>query len=506
MTSKDVSRRSFLASALLVGATAATATAGLAACTDDDQEDDTGVGGASVGGSSDSETTDIVIVGAGLAGLVAGLKALELGAKATIIEKQPEGKIGGNSIIAGGLFALPMQDTAQQVEIYYQDMMHKSSDQADPALTRKMAENAYESYYWLLDQGAELADPYQILPYQVNGVFAKPALYQGMPAVFDLLLKNYLDAGGVIHYDSKFKSLVTDNKTGRVVGATAKGPDGLIEIVGKAVILASGGYAGNKLLLEQYLGADADLSMVRGCTYMTGDALAPAQAVGAQLLQMAGMTSVHVGAVHPDNVASSNPGTAVPWLVAINTEGKRFIDESLGYQAHGKAVMNQPGSMDALVMDSVIAEIPTVRPLTLDLYERLGITVQQSDTLEGLAAKIEVPVETFVATINEYNAHVSSDETASGMAVNKAATAFKIETPPFYAFWPLRPGITLTFGGLSIDDTCQVLEADLAPVDGLYAAGEITGGFFNNDYIGGSSLMRSLCFGLIAAESAVSSY
>jgi flavocytochrome c len=498
MEEKALDRRAFLMGTALAGT--GTLLASLwAGCANEN---------ATTGSSANNNTgknseTDLIVVGSGLAGITAALSAADKGAKVIIIEKRGEDQAGGNSRTAGGGYCMPSEDTPEAIELYYQDCMDKSSQRADSALLRKLAENAWSGYRWLLEKDCELLDPVEQKPYHAVVATAAPAMYQGMPILLENLQAKLANAGGQMLYNTKFLDLVNDETNGRVIGVKVRTAEGTKEIIAKGVILAGGGYAANKLLLEQFIGEDADESVVRGNSFITGDVFAPAQKVGAQLVQMGGLNSVHVAAVNPENPSSANPGNGVAYSVAINSQGERFVDESQGYVVHGKAVMSQPGSQDALVFDSKIAEEPLVKSGVIDNFKNLDIPVITADTLEELASKINVPTDAFVMTIGEFNSHVNSDGTTSGLAVNKSAMANKIENPPYYACWPLKPGITLTFGGLSINDKAQVLEADGTAIPGLYAAGECAGGFFVYDYVGATSIPRSVVFGRIAAETAV---
>lgn len=216
---------------------------------------------------------------------------------------------------------------------------------------------------------------------------------------------------------------------------------------------------------------------------------------------MGGLDSIHVAAVSPKNPASGQPSTIIPYAIGINKLGKRYIDESLGYVAHGKAVLDQPGAQVAIVFDQAIADTPNGKSV-IDQFTAFKLDIIKADTLEELAEKIGVPAAAFIETVEKFNAAVTPDGKALAANPPKAACASRIEKPPFYALYPLVPGITQTFGGLKINTKCQVLEADGTPIKGLYAAGEVTGGWFSIDYIGGASLARCLVTGRVAGRNA----
>jgi succinate dehydrogenase/fumarate reductase flavoprotein subunit len=127
--------------------------------------------------------------------------------------------------------------------------------------------------------------------------------------------------------------------------------------------------------------------------------------------------------------------------------------------------------------------------------------VIEADSLSELASKIQVPPTALEQTITEYNAAVKENKALEANPP-KTAFAYKIATPKFYAFSPLVPGITLTFGGIKINDKAQVQEADGRVIGGLYAAGECAGGLYYDDYIGGGSLVNCLVMGRVAGKMA----
>jgi succinate dehydrogenase/fumarate reductase flavoprotein subunit len=168
--------------------------------------------------------------------------------------------------------------------------------------------------------------------------------------------------------------------------------------------------------------------------------------------------------------------------------------------AHGKAAMKQPGQKVALIFDE---EIRRMQPLitSWDVFVRQGIKIVEAGSLQELAQKIDVPPDALVKTVTEFNNAVK-DNQALSVIPPKAALAYKIQTPKFYAFYPLVPGITLSFGGIKINTKGQVQESDGTVIPGLFAAGECAGALFYDDYIGGSSLCNCLVMGRVTGRGA----
>ncbi len=449
---------------------------------------------------AENAQADVVVVGSGLAGMVAAVKAQELGKTAVVVEKSEEVDFGGNSIIAGGTFIIPPTNDQEGIDIFVDDLMKQSSDRGNEALLRIAGERAWESIAWMEGVGAPFVEPTVTEPFRVMGTTPEPGSWS-MPTALNALRDAFEANGGEILFGTKMTKLVFDD-AGKVIGIEARTGRGVTTVLGSCVILATGGYAGNKGLLELFIGPDADEMMVRGRSTATGDGMMAAFAAGAGLCQVGGYEALHIAAVSPDDTASGNPSPGLPYMVAINAEGKRFVDESLGYVAHGKAVAVQPGTKDALIFDAAQAQQNPYVQYVIGLFQEKGLPIHEAGSLAELAEMIEVPPAALEATIAEFNAHVSDDNAATGMAVDKASHAYKMETAPYYALYPLVPGITLSFGGLLVDEKSRVLEPDGRSMPGLYAAGEVTGGLFVDDYIAGGSMITSLVFALIAAESA----
>jgi tricarballylate dehydrogenase len=168
--------------------------------------------------------------------------------------------------------------------------------------------------------------------------------------------------------------------------------------------------------------------------------------------------------------------------------------------ANGKAVMKQPGQTVAMIFDEEIKKLPGVAT-SFKLFQDLQLGVIEADSLSEMASKINVAPTALEQTISEYNSAIK-DGKAPEAKPPKAAFAYKIGTSKFYAFYPLVPGITLTFGGIKINDKAQVQEADGRVIGGLYASGECAGGLYYDDYVGGGSLVNCLVMGRVAGRQA----
>ncbi len=452
-----------------------------------------------VGPEPSVENYDVIVVGHGMAAMTAALAAVERGAKVAVLEKQRKSLYGGNSRVSGGGFCTPQNNSDKAKELFVNDFMKKSRYRADKRMTESLAENVLKDIEWLIGHGFEFLDPEPTPPYNVNVRVAAPGWYRGMPRLLEGMLKKCKEKGMAAYYDTKARELLVDSSAS-IVGVRAETKDGFVDFHAGAVVLAAGGFGGNEQMLENWVGPGAGESMVRGARWVTGDGHRMAEAAGAVLVKMAGIDGIHVGAVHVKNPAAGNPFRILPYCIGINKNGKRYVDESLGYVAHGKAAMSQPDMEVALVFDQQIADMPAGKAV-LEQFEGLKIEPIKANTLAELASKIEAPADTLADTIKQFNTAVSGKK-ALDADPPKTDLAFKIEKPPYFAFYPLKPGITLTFGGIKVDLNRRALQADGQLIKGLYAAGECVGGYFVDDYVGGGSLCRCLVDGRIAGENA----
>jgi tricarballylate dehydrogenase len=200
-----------------------------------------------------------------------------------------------------------------------------------------------------------------------------------------------------------------------------------------------------------------------------------------------------------------------PFAILVNATGKRFVDEGADfrnytYAKYGRVVLEQPGQFAWQIFDQ------KVKHLQRDEYNIRRITKVTGATIEELAGKLEgVNAAQFVKTIAEYNAAVRTEvpfnpnikdgRRTTGLAIDKSNWANTFDAPPFEAY-AVTCGVTFTFGGLRITQTGEVLDLDMKPIGGLYAAGELVGGLFYFNYPGGSGLTSGSVFGRIAGGSA----
>jgi tricarballylate dehydrogenase len=327
--------------------------------------------------------------------------------------------------------------------------------------------------------------------------------------------KRAADKNGIpIFYEARALTLVHGDDGVRGLTVRYRGKTSTLHC--RAVILAAGGFQANPEWRTRYLGPGWDLAKVRGTRFNTGDGIRMALDIGAA--PRGNWSGCH--AVGWDRNAPEFGDLAVgdgfqkhsyPFGIMLNARGERFVDEGADfrnytYAKYGAVILAQPNQFAWQIFDKKVLH------LLRDEYRIRQVTKVSSDTLEGLAAKLDdVNAARALETIKAYNAAVRGDvpfnpnvkdgRSTRGLVVPKSNWANTIDEPPFEAY-AVSCGITFTFGGLRIGTNAQVIDTDGVPIPGLYAAGELVGGLFYFNYPGGTGLMAGSVFGRIAGDSA----
>jgi tricarballylate dehydrogenase len=486
------------------------------------------------------EKFDVIVVGAGNAALCAAIAASEGGAKVLVLEKASIEERGGNSLFTAGGFRFVhagIQDVRQDVlvdlsdaeveqivlpplpeELFYEDLNRVTENQTDPALADLLIGRSRETMVWMRSQGVRFIPMFGRQSYKVDG---KHHFYGGVNieavgggwGLVDSLIKRVEKLGIEIRYATGLRSLLQDQK-GAIRGVRVMGPDGYAEIEGKSVVLACGGFEANPRMRVAYLGAGWESCRVRGTRHNTGDGIQAALDIGAQAF--GGWSSAHAvqwdisAPPFGDRVVLDNfQKHSYPIGIIVNMEGQRFVDEGADFRNHtyakyGREVMKQPKRAAVQVFDS--KTIDMVR----DEYRIKQVTKFTADTLEGLAEGLGIDKEGFVQTVKDFNAAcqpgkynpaVLDGVKTVGISPPKSNWALPLDKAPYTGF-VVTCGITFTFGGLRIDEEGAVQDTTDHTIPGLYAAGELVGGIFYGNYLGGAGLMSGAVFGRLAGTSA----
>ena len=439
-------------------------------------------------------TTDIVIIGAGGAGMTAAINATQAGKDVILVEMMPYA--GGNTTKAtGGMNAAETHYQKEQgiedsVEQFVEDTMKGGHDINDRDLVTIMAENSAAGIDWLDSIGAPLPK-ISFSGGATNQRIHAPEDGSGVGAyLVTALLKKMDELGIKVMYNTKATDLLS--LEGTVNGILAESDDAYYTIHSKAVILATGGFGNNQEMIVRYR-EDLEGTVTTSAPGIMGDGIVMAQAVGADLVDI-DQIQLHPTVEQKTSmlITESVRGDGA---ILVNQDGKRFTDELLTRDKVSAAELAQPGSYAYIIFDQKLRE----GLKATEKYISTGITVQ-GDTIEDLAAQIDVDPATLAETLANWNKCVADKNDAefgrtTGMDND-------LSTPPYYAI-KIAPGIHHTMGGVHIDTGAHVIDLNGKVIPGLFAAGEVVGGVHGGNRLGGNAVADIVVFGRISSASAV---
>jgi fumarate reductase flavoprotein subunit len=448
---------------------------------------------------------DVIVVGAGGAGLAAAATAARAGARVLSVEAGD--RTGGSTALSGGVFYAAgtavqrgrgiHDDTPDAMFHYY---MTLNQYKLEAALVRRLCDDAPAALAWLIELGVRF--PVENL--YVAGVdkIARGHRAEGHGLEIATALEGICNRLGVdVVLRTRVSELVIEH--GRVAGIRVEGEP----LRAGAVVLATGGFGANAELLAR-LYPDAavhgDLTWYIGSPHARGDGLAMGITAGGEICgHNRGLLLVTPGFARDLEVYL--PG----WLVYVNRDGRRFVDETIEYSVLAAVLRQQIGGECFAIFDEAArstARSHPARPAPNWTADRLAELVDagrilRAGTLEELAERIGVRAGALVTTIENYNGDCRAGRDASFF---KGADMLRpVATPPFHAV-RIRPAIVCWTGaGLRIDRDAHVLDRSDRPIPGLFAAGETTGGMFGECYAaGGASIANAIVFGRVAGAGA----
>ncbi len=449
------------------------------------------------------DSCDIVIIGAGTAGISVALRAQELGANVVALERGQE--LGGAAGIrlSGGAFHLAMGPMDLEPEAMLAHVNNVTGGEIAPNLARLVADESKPSIEWLASQGV----PFKPQGGE-HGKFtidprgpSQPGRAFNRAAAPDLAMRNlhfkFIQQGGAIYYGARAQSLARSSDGSRwVVGATGTAA-GDLQIEAPTVVIADGGFQANPELVDRYLWPKASKGSLRALLTATGDGLTMAQKHGAYV---AGEGRGVYGHILHRNAASDENFLPYPMFDELCLKAP-VVDERGVLFEHGAAdgpdlTARMLASADPagywVVLDEPLWTGPakgggpyhaSVNPA----IEERGGRVERGGTVEELAQRCGMNPKSLTEGVERHN----------------ATGATKVATPPFYGI-PVSPGITFTFPGIAINEKTEVLHQSGGVIPGLYAAGCSAGGIHGKagggGYLGGLGI--ALITGKVAAESA----
>ena len=448
---------------------------------------------AAVEKTAESLDCDVVIVGAGGAGLTAAAQAAENGAKVIVVEKMPI--VGGNSLKATG--GMNAADTKYQealgitdsgVDEFIEDTMNGGHQINDRSLVTVMAEESSDAVDWLDAIGAPLpkvaatgGTTHKYLHEPEDGSAVGSYLVEKLNAQAEKL-------GVQIMLNTEATEILTEN--GAAVGIKAESKEHNYTIHAKSVILATGGFGANFDLMASFNPALAN-AVTTNHAGATGDGILMAEAIGADTVDM-DQIQIHP-TVEANTAALITEGLRGDGAVLINAEGKRFIDEVGTRDVVSAAEIAQTGSCSWLVVDQAMVDASSV----IQGYIKKGYTVT-GQTYEELAKAMGVDEAAFAETMKTWNGYVAAKNDPD---FGRTSFAKALDTAPYYAI-KVTAGVHHTMGGLKINTNTEVLKADGSVIPGLFAAGEVTGGVHGANRLGGNAVADFTVFGRIAGAAA----
>ncbi|WP_156904788.1 flavocytochrome c [Ferrimonas senticii] len=438
------------------------------------------------------ETVDVIVVGGGSAGLNAAMAAKMKGASVVLLEKNDY--TGGNSMLAAGGYNA--SETRQQKEkgvpdtkeLFVADAMKGGRNQNDIELVKVLAEHSAEGIEWLESLGANMED-LKFSGGQTEMRTHRPAGgYSVGPHIIDTLRKAAIKHDVDVRVNSRVEKIVL-NDDQSIAGVVVHGRHtGYKMIAADAVILATGGYGMNKEMVAYYRPTMADMTSSNNIT-ATGDGILLAKEIGAS------MTDIDWVQAHPtigkDSRILISETVRGVGAIMVNIHGERFISEMTTRDRASDAVLKQPEQYAWLVFDQQLVE----KKKMVEGFDHLGM-LSKANTVAELA---EITgMKNLAATVTEYNQFYKDGKDPK---FGRSALPADIVKAPFYAV-KVAPGIHHTMGGVAIDTDANVLNLQSWKMEGLYAAGEVTGGIHGYNRLGGNAVADTVVFGKIAGENA----
>ena len=439
--------------------------------------------------------TDIVVIGAGGAGMAAAIMLNQAGKNFVLLEKMPYA--GGNTTKAtGGMNAAETHYQKEQgIEdskaLFAADTMKGGHALNDPELVATMANLSSDAIDWLDTIGAALPKISFSGGASVNRIHA-PEDGSGVGSyLVDRFSAKLTELGVEIMFNTEAKELLTDAE-GKICGVKAESSDTSYTFNCKAVILATGGFGANEEMYTQYR-PDLKGTVTTNAPGATGDGIVMAQALGADLVDIEQIQ------LHPTVEQTTSmlitESVRGDGAILVNQKGERFTNELLTRDAVSAAELAQEGQYAYILFDQNLRD----HLKAIEKYVKADLTVQ-SDTIEGLAEQLGIDPATLAKTLADWNECVANQRDPEfGRTTGMNAD---LTTPPYYAI-KIAPGIHHTMGGVKIDTAAQVINTDGQPIPGLFAAGEVTGGVHGGNRLGGNAVADIVIFGRIAAQSAI---
>lgn len=449
---------------------------------------------------SQKNTFDVIVLGAGPAGLVTAISAKEAGAKKVLLLEKMD-RPSGNSIFAlGGVCAWGTKkqkeaNVKETQEEFYNAMMATSKQRGDKKLNAVYAENIPAAVDWLENTIGIEFEPLTKKPapmlWRIHRVKAEGVT--GGSQMVRKLLEAALKEGVEIRYENKAIELLTNSKL-QVIGVKVLTPEGTKEFYSKGgVAVATGGFSANPEMVDKYIGGWVTRLVLRGSPDVTGENVTLTKPLFAKFVNM---DQFHCGPIieathmNPATLLNSNRG------IYVNSAGKRFMDEKNTYVIKARTVGEKTiDNVGWVIIDSswpgLIKELKKM--------DSLNSPYGKADSIEEVAKQVGLPIKAVKEEVERYNRAVKEGALKNLSPACSYPNPVALDKAPFYAI-PFQGGMTATFGGPLINERAEVQNLERKSIPGLYAVGNASGGLFFHNYIGGAQLGAATVFGRIAGQ------
>jgi fumarate reductase flavoprotein subunit len=456
---------------------------------------------------------DVLVVGAGLAGLAAANRAAQFGLRVAVLEQGSAKAYLCNSRMTGGMFHVARKNMRDDPRELRERMEAATCGYANGELVDAVAADSLRTLDWLSELGVRFIRP--TIGGVVKNALAPPSVRRPGPnnwpgragdVMLSTLEARLVSRGGSLMRGTRARELVM--RDGSCIGVIADQNGSAQQFECAAVVIADGGFQNAPDLVAQYISPAPQRVMRRNAGTGLGDGMRMAQAVGARLTGMNRFYGhlLYAGAMESD---SFWPYPTIDFLaeasVVVNGQAQRFVDEGYGgtHIANAIAALEDPLSA-SVIFDASIWEGPGRKnelppnPFVTDG----GGKLIQAPTLNALAAALALPAETLKRTVNSYNESVDRSESLKLDPPRSVhlVKAWPVGKAPFMAM-RLCAGLTYTMGGICTDKDGRVLAEDGSPIAGLFAAGSCTGGLEGGEFSGYTGgLSKAAVFGMRAGE------
>jgi fumarate reductase flavoprotein subunit len=449
---------------------------------------------------SRNEQIDVAVVGGGLAGLMAVIEAGQRGASVVLLEKRDQ--LGGSTAVTDGLFAFAGTDEQRAAEVdddvesLRRDLVRAGNGYCDLELVDTYCREQLPMYQWMKGHGIKFGPPHP------GSNQTKPRSHSVDTAqLIECLETEARQAGADIRTSAEVERLILEDE--HVTGARIADGGSGTQIWARAVVLTTGGFSQNASLIERLV-PHLKAARPAGAEGSMGDGLLMGWKIGAGVRDIPFIKGSF--GVYPWGEGEVNGMLAVyKGAIAVNKQGERFADESWPYKVLGEQCLAQPEGIAFQIFDQKVLQLTDPDVPIYDIAERVASgQAMSAASIAELAAKAGLPGQALVRTVAAYNRGVAGAERDAFGRATLAGGVGKptpIDSPPYFCF-PSTTFLPGTYGGLWVTVDGSVLDVYGTLIHGLYAAGEVTGGFHGGGYMTGSALSKAAIFGRLTGRAA----